>query len=104
MKRFTLLLLMFGAICMAACSNIPVQTELAEQNEANAVQVQDDIQSMADMLDKAAVGDNTWKETWDDPNEADPDLKGAIRSSIEKNAEANVTSAKEIVEIAKLNK
>ena len=104
MKRITLLLLMFAACLVVGCSNIQVQKDLAEQNEANAVQVQADSAGMADLLDRAATGDETWKAEWDDPAETDPDLKGSIRASIELQTEANVTSAKEIVEVAKLSK
>ena len=104
MKRITLLLVMFTALFVVGCSNIQVQRDLADQNHANAVQVQSDSAGMADLLDRAATGDETWKDEWDKPAETDPDLKGAIRASIELQTEANVTSAKEIVEVAKLSK
>ncbi len=101
MNRITLLLVLLTALIAVGCSNIQVQMELAEQNEANVTQAQEDIKGMADLLDKAAAGDATWKDEWDDPAETDPVLKGAIRASIELNAEASVTSAKEIVSVAK---
>jgi hypothetical protein len=104
MKCFTLLLLMLTAVFAVGCSNIEVQMNVAEQNEVNAVQATADLVELSDLLDKAAKGDETWKESWDNPNETDPVLKGAIRSSIMANAAGYGKTAKEIVEIAKLSK
>lgn len=103
MNRIAILLLLVTACLVVGCSNIQVQQELADQNKANAQQAHDDIDIMADLLDRAATGDETWKDEWDDPEETDPDLKGAIKESIQKNADANVQTAEEIVEVAKLN-
>lgn len=104
MKRFTLLLILFTAFFVVGCSNIQIQTEVAEQNEINADQAAADLTELSDLLDKAAKGDESWKESWDNPNETDPALKGAIRGSIMANAAGWKKTAKEIVEIAKLSK
>lgn len=105
MKRFTLLLLvMFTALLAVGCSNIEIQQAVADQNEVNAGQAVDDAVGMADLLDRAAKGDETWKEEWDNPAETDPTLKGAIRASIMANHAGWKKTAKEIVEIAKLGK
>jgi hypothetical protein len=104
MKRTTLFLLLVFTACLAVgCSNIQVQQDVAEQNEVNVNQAAEDVVTMADLLDRAAKGDETWKEEWDDPNTTDPDLKGAIRGSITANIAGWKKTAKEIVEIAKLS-
>lgn len=104
MKRFTLVLFIVGLACLSmGCSNIQVQKDVAEQNEVNANQAAEDVTTMADLLDRAAKGDETWKGEWDNPAETDPDLKGAIRGSIEANLAGWKKTAKEITEIAKLS-
>lgn len=103
MKRISVILLVLTACLMVGCSNVQIQQDVAEQNEVNAGQAIDDAVGMADLLDRAAAGDETWKDEWDDPAETDPDLKGAIRGSIMANHAGWAKTAKEIVEIAKLS-
>lgn len=104
MKRITLVLFIVALACLSmGCSNVQIQRDVCDQNEVNANQAGDDVTTMADLLDRAAKGDETWKEEWDDPTTEDPDLKGAIRGSIEANVAGWKKTAKEIVEIAKLS-
>lgn len=100
--RFVFLLsLIVACFMLTGCPSIQIQQELTDQNVANTTQLAADAAEMADMLDKAAKGDATWKESWDNPDETDPDLKGAIKASILNNAAAAVQSAQEINKIAK---
>ncbi len=94
-------MLLFFVVALVAtgciCPSVPVDQRLAEQNLTNIDQMQQDAKGMADLLDKAADGDVTWKDDWD----AMGDDPAVVRGSIELNAQGAVDGAKELLANAK---
>lgn len=99
MNKVAMLLFFVVALVVTGCvcPSVAVDERLAEQNLTNVDQMQQDATAMADMLDKAVAGDETWKEDWD----ASGDDPAAVRGSIELNSKGAVDGAKELLANAK---